>query len=207
MLIPAICLLLFSFSKKPVSGSQHLTDEIVLIIDPGHGGSDVGGQSAKGLNEKNLTLSIAKLIQKESEGKGIRVVLTRTQDEAVELSKRISFSHSHAGSVFISLHFNVDQTDQAKSGIECVISESNAHVEKSKLLAGQLLHEFKSLGGIEVNEVKKAGAYVLKNNTIPAVALELGYLSNESDCAFISNEVNQKSISQTIVTSVLKFNR
>lgn len=207
-LVPAICLLMFSFSKKPVPGTHHLTNkgEIILIIDPGHGGSDLGGQS-RGLNEKDLTLSIAKLIQKEGEEKGIRVILTRTEDETVALRERISISGNYAANIFISLHFNNDQSDPAKSGIECIVSENNAQFEKSKTMASQLLQEFKSLNGIEVKGVRKTDAYVLKNNTIPAVALELGYLSNSSDYAFLSDENNQKFISRTIISSVINFSR
>ena len=75
------------------------------------------------------------------------------------------------------------------------------------MLAGQLIQEFKSLNGIQVAGVKKADFYVLKNNTIPAVALELGFLSNASDYDFLSNEDNQRIISEAIIASVIKFSR
>lgn len=209
VLIPAICLLLFSFSKKTVSPSPYLTDqgEIILVVDPGHGGSDLGGQSEKGLKEKDLTLSIAKLIQMKGKEKGIKVILTRTQDETVALSERVSFSGNNAAKVFISLHFNTDAHDQKKSGIECIVSESNAQSGKSKVLATQLLQELRSLNSIEVNGIKSTDAYVLKNNNIPAVALELGYLSNASDYAFVSDKDNQELISQAIISSVVRFSK
>lgn len=88
-------------SIKPFKG----TKELVVAIDPGHGGKDVGAVSASGVMEKDLTLAIAKELKRQIDAQpGMRAVLTRDGDYFVSLTKRPQLARALNADVFLSLH-------------------------------------------------------------------------------------------------------
>ena len=79
----------------------------VIVIDPGHGGSNVGTHSVlDGRFEKEFTLDWALRLAPLLETNGWQVFLTRTSDVDVSLSNRVAFAEAHHADLFISLHFN-----------------------------------------------------------------------------------------------------
>ncbi|MDI9408109.1 MAG: N-acetylmuramoyl-L-alanine amidase [Candidatus Pacebacteria bacterium] len=90
--------------------------KFVIAIDPGHGGSDPGAIARDGWPEKQLTLAIAKQLKQRLESRGIfRVVLTRTDDSRIELTDRVNLARADGAMIFISLHANVYEGDNANS--------------------------------------------------------------------------------------------
>lgn len=80
--------------------------EIVVALDPGHGGKD-GGASGNGLQEKDLALKIAKFVKEELETySGVRVYMTRTTDKYLELKERADLAKKAGAKVLVSLHLN-----------------------------------------------------------------------------------------------------
>lgn len=77
-----------------------------VIIDAGHGGKDPGAKGLYGLEEKTLTLDIAKRLQSALTSKGIRCALTRSEDEFKELHERTEFANQQQGDLFVSIHCN-----------------------------------------------------------------------------------------------------
>lgn len=78
-----------------------------IVIDPGHGGDDVGVRSAKGVEEKQLTLDIARRLRAMVESRlGLRVILTREDDRALGLDERASVANNGKANLLISLHVN-----------------------------------------------------------------------------------------------------
>lgn len=205
--IPVVSLLLFAFANRPAPvpmRNGNVGIERIIIVDPGHGGGDVGARASRGMSEKELTLSIAHKMVQLGQKSGVKVILTRSHDEERSLGDRASYADRYSADLFISLHVNFDN-DPLKSGLDFIFSESNAKAEKSKLLAEELLAGLKPVNGIDINGIKKGNAYVLKNNTVPAVALELGYLSNKKDSEFINKAENQRLISERILSSAVNF--
>lgn len=209
--IPVGCILLFAFSN-PAVPSLTLTnstkfaddDRVVIIVDAGHGGQDSGGKTNSGMSEKDVALSIAKGIQREGEANQINVILTRTGDEPLTLDERIAVTNNHKADAFISLHTNFDR-NVTSAGIECMVSESNPRFNDSKRLADNLLQELQTLNGISVNGIMKSDFRVLSKNSIPAILLEIGYISNEKDYKYVTDPENQKRISRSIITAVVKY--
>ncbi len=80
----------------------------VIVIDPGHGGKDPGAIGLNGIEEKNVTLAIGKALKKALNEKlpKIKVVMTRSDDEFVELDKRGEIADDAGGKLFISIHCN-----------------------------------------------------------------------------------------------------
>lgn len=90
-----------------------------IIIDPGHGGRNIGARSKKfGLKEKELTLKIARRLKAILEEKGIRVILTRDSDTFVPLEERARIANRSKADLFVSVHANAARKRQA-SGFEC----------------------------------------------------------------------------------------
>ncbi len=82
-------------------------DVETIVIDPGHGGKDPGASGPTGLQEKEITLAIARrLRQRLTRHHGYKVLLTREADETLALRDRAEFANAHAADLFISIHIN-----------------------------------------------------------------------------------------------------
>ena len=205
---PLIALLLFSFSGStvPWDGPVAIRDnaQIVLVVDPGHGGSDDGILSSHGESEKEITLSIAKTLKTMAEEKGITVVLTRSDDRAMSLQERVDISRGVKPVAFISVHVN-SGANPAQSGIECFVNNNAEHSANSLRLAKALTQNLQDLQGIKVNGIKDGNFFVLKGAENPGVILELGFLTNDADYNFIKEPSNQRAICDKIIAGVQQF--
>jgi len=91
--------------EKPAPGPE-ITGKRVVIIDPGHGGSDPGAIGPTGLKESEVTLKVALYLEKLLKDAGITTYLTRYKDEFISLENRSNFANQKNGFVFVSLHAN-----------------------------------------------------------------------------------------------------
>ncbi len=103
-----------------------------IILDPGHGGIDPGAIGRKGLQEKNVNLSIAKLLKKKLENYGLKVLMTRSDDRFVALSERTRFANEKKGDLFISIHCNASVRNRQACGFETYfLSEAKTDWERA----------------------------------------------------------------------------
>ena len=78
-----------------------------VVLDPGHGGEELGTQGAKGTLEKEITLSVARRLRTLIETRlGLKVFLTREDDRTMSLDDRSAFANNHQADVFLSIHAN-----------------------------------------------------------------------------------------------------
>ena len=78
-----------------------------VVLDPGHGGDELGTQGAKGTLEKEITLSVARRLRTLIESRlGLKVFLTREDDRTMSLDERSAFANNHRADVFLSIHAN-----------------------------------------------------------------------------------------------------
>ena len=111
--------------KKPVVVEPQVTAGRVVIIDPGHGGSDPWAIGPTGLKEKEVTLGIALHLEKLLKAAGIPTYLTRNKDEFIYLEDRVSFANQKGGFVFVSIHANsVVNHRPSAQGIETFVLSS-----------------------------------------------------------------------------------
>ena len=85
-----------------------------VVIDAGHGGKDVGAIGPTGLEEKTVTLDIAKMLREILEERGIQVILTRESDEFVSLERRVSIANTAGADLFLSIHCNSSFSSKAR---------------------------------------------------------------------------------------------
>jgi N-acetylmuramoyl-L-alanine amidase len=88
-----------------------------VVIDPGHGGRDPGAVGVGPLEEKEVTLRLARALAPRLESRGFRVVLTRSDDATLSLEERTAIAEGEGGDVFVSLHANAARRRSAQ-GIE-----------------------------------------------------------------------------------------
>lgn len=162
-----------------------------IVIDAGHGGNDLGAVYGN-LNEKDITLSIAKEIQKlNGKQDQYEVVLIRNEDTYPSLSERTHQINQLNPEMVISLHVNTSsQEETSMRGAELYVQNS----EESKKLAGKIYKKFKVRKIEERNNL-----HLLRETKAPAVLVELGFINNSADRAYITSENGQKEIAQKFV--------
>lgn len=188
----------------------------VIVIDPGHGGSNTGTHSVlDGRFEKEFTLDWAKRLKPLLETNGWTVFLTRTDDVPVSLADRVAFAEAHHADLFVSLHFNSAAPDTKQNGLEtyCLTpagmpstltrgfaddwsenlpnnSFDAQNLQFAVRMHSALLHAI----GMEDRGVRRARFIgVLRGQNRPAILIEAGYLSNPAEAAKIESvEYRQK---------------
>ena len=147
-----------------------------IYLDPGHGGSSSPGAVNGNRLEKNDTLAMAKAVRGKLVLQGHTVVLTRDGDTNPSLENRIGQANTAGADIFVSLHRN-SHTDKTAKGIEIWVRYNN-HVAA----AVAVLEELVKYPHQEANRGVKIGAYkVLYNAKMPAMLIELGFISNTED--------------------------
>lgn len=201
------------------------TQEWTIIIDPGHGGEDdVGCQSQNGLIEKDIVLAIAKNIQKIGSPDGLSILLTRNEDVTTKHPQRVQFSNQNRGQLLISLHCNASYST-AHKGIKIFLNnpygflrfrqrpitligreslnilKQDDFLKQSKDFARILEKEMNFLveNPIEIIELPLIS---ISDIYMPAVQIELGYLSNIDDVTRLSKPEHITELTKSIVRSI-----
>ncbi len=195
----------------------------VVVLDPGHGGSD-GGASANGLVEKNLTLKIAQYCKEELEKyAGVTVYMTRSTDVAVDLEERVQKAKSWGADVFVSIHMN--SASAAAQGAEVWYPNSSYNSEihnNGQKLASEIEKELVSLGladrGVKIRNSENGSKYedgsiadyysVIRNSKLagfPGIIVEHAFLTNSSDAQKLKQESFVKSLGVADATGIAKY--
>jgi N-acetylmuramoyl-L-alanine amidase len=128
-------------SQAPSSGLR------TVVIDPGHGGEELGTQGAKGTLEKDITLSVARRLRTLIESRlGAKVFLTREDDRTLSLDDRSAFANNHQADVFLSIHANSAVRPSLKGAEVYFLTVERADAEARKR-AGESAPTLPALGG------------------------------------------------------------
>ena len=128
-------------------------------------------------------------------------MLTRTDDAFVSLQDRVKTINKVNADQVISLHLN--KSDRSTdNGYEFYVSNENEKFKESLALATEISKNLPD--DIAFNKIAKANFYLLRNINKPATLIDLGYLSNKKDSYFITSEVGQEKIAQSIWTALAK---
>ena len=194
----------------------------IIVIDPGHGGSNVGTRSVlDGRLEKEFTLDLAKRLKPLLETNGWKVFLTRTSDVYVTNASRVTFAELHHADLFISLHFNATPDRDEKiagletycftpTGMPSTVTRGYADSWPEKLssndfdtqnlqLAVKVQGALVGAIGMEDRGVRHVRYIeVLRNQNCPAVLIENGYLSNPAEAKMIKNPGYRQKLAEAI---------
>lgn len=201
-------MILIAFWLVPTNGiaqSQNNRKQ-VLIIDPGHGGSDSGASGTNGVAEKKITLQIAKKIvslNSELFGNSYEIYLTRYGDTLISLTDRTRMAKTLNADVFLSLHCNHSGNPNAK-GAEVYVATKGKYIRESIYLAHRLQEGLVQNIGYKSRGVKFANFQVLRETIdyCPTVLLELGFLSNLDESYHLTEEEHILAIALSILSGL-----
>jgi len=181
--------------------------EKILVIDAGHGGKDAGALSwGDQYYEKNINLAILLQLKELLDKENIKVYYTRTADDKVFLRPRVSLANSVDCDFFISIHCNANEVSWP-NGSEVYYYDTEFKGVKAKDLANLFLDELGKTISLKKNEVmikQDKEIYILHNAAVPAILIEVGYLTNNKDMEYLSKEENRKAIAQGIFNGIMK---
>jgi N-acetylmuramoyl-L-alanine amidase len=173
-----------------------------VVIDPGHGGKDVGAIGASGQYEKSFTLSLSSKVKERLEqDPDIEVYMTRTEDRFIsqESRGRPKLANDLNADLFLSIHGNTF-ADSSVSGTETFYYHRN-----SKSFA-EIIHEkLVEATGFHDRGVKKENFFVVKDTEMPAVLLEVGYLTNPNDESVMLTDPFQDRVATAIVEGIREY--
>ncbi len=147
---------------------------MIVVIDPGHGGRDPGAVGPTGLQEKDVTLAVALKVANILRQAGIDVKLTRTSDAYVDLQPRCDIANSVKAEYFISIHCNAVD-NPAAHGTETFCYKFGGQGEVlAKIIQAELIATTSRAN----RGIKEANFYVLRKTNMPAVLVELAFISS-----------------------------
>lgn len=187
-----------------IANPSKIYDKIV-VLDPGHGGSDPGAIHNR-TREKDLNYKILYTYAKTYfEKSDIKVYWTRTTDQLVNLYELAAFSKEVEADLYISLHMN-SSVSSAANGTEVYYCKLNKNKTASgldskkmaKLMYNKLVSKLKT----KRRGVHSANFVVVKYNSVPAILIELGFLSGNKDYKKLTKSSFQKKSAKTIYETV-----
>jgi N-acetylmuramoyl-L-alanine amidase len=197
-----------------------------VVIDPGHGGTDSGARGMLG-NEKDYTLDVALRAADLFTRAGFNVRMTRSSDVYVPLESRALFASFQPDAVFLSIHFNYGMGPTAE-GVEtyCLaprgvpstndagltfadFEECTGNVRDPENIALATAIHASLITRLVVPDrgVKRARFLVLRNNAIPGVLIEGGFLTNPRDALRVASPAYRELLADAIVRGVMAYNR
>lgn len=173
--------------------------ETVVVLDAGHGGSDPGAQRGD-VNEADVTMAIINKLKKVLEGKGARIVMTRSDNTFVSLEERVRITNQVNPNLFLSVHINSLQSTSDIRGIETYYQ-----TEQSRPLAARV-HESLVTGlGAPDRSVRKARFYVINHTPVPAILAEVGYITNKTERDRLISSDYQIKIANALARGVMLY--
>ena len=220
----------------------------VIVVDPGHGGVETGAVGPSGLQEKDVTLDLARRLASRLGRDGVTVVLTRDEDRVLGLDERTTVANQNKAELFVSIHLNAargkkalgaetyylatDATDDeartlaglenkayagadaaAPSGetpdpsLELILWDlaQNRYLEESARLAEAVQKEMNELTGTRDRGVRQAPFTVLMGATMPAILVEVGFISNAEEEARFKDDAYKDKVVEALVRAIGSF--
>lgn len=189
-----------------VGNPKDLFDKIV-VLDAGHGGKDPGTQR-NGYSEKDLNLEmIYTKMQAYFDNSDIKAYWTREDDTFIELKDRAAFASKVGADIFVSLHMN-SFTTVSPNGLSVFYAKENKTATSGGLnsygLADILQRNLVKGLGCNDRKVKSNSYVVCKSNTVPAVIIELGFMSNPGELKKLTSASYQNKAAKYIYESIVQ---
>jgi N-acetylmuramoyl-L-alanine amidase len=215
-----------------------------IVIDPGHGGEEVGAQGPGGTLEKDVTLGIARKVRAAlADNLGLQVFLTRERDVDMTLDDRTAVANNYKADLFVSIHANASHAKGANGSEVYFLSYQASdeevrrlaqlegaaiapvnpappgsdlalilwdmaqaeHLEESSTLASRILEELSEVTGSEGRGVKQAPFRVLVGAAMPAVLVEVLFISNPEEEKLLSSDAFQSRVAAALTRGIARY--
>jgi N-acetylmuramoyl-L-alanine amidase len=215
-----------------------------VVIDPGHGGGEVGAMGPGGTLEKDVTLAIARKLRAGLVNTlGLQAFLTRDRDQELPLDDRAAYANNYKADLFVSIHANASRatgahgsevyflsyhaTDDDSRRVASIEGEAAArggpaggdlalilwdmaqteHLEESSALASRLQEELAEVTGSQGRGVKQAPFRVLVGASMPAVLVEVAFISNSEEEKLLTSDAYQAKIASALARGIARYQR
>lgn len=230
----------FTAPPPPRRPSYDQTPELdMIVIDPGHGGVEIGAQAPDGFFEKDLTLAISKRLREILRGRGWRVTLTRDEDTQVAHDDRTAIANQQRADLFLSIHMNAapvrsatgaetyflslkatDERAQLSAERENLGAPAQAtpggndldlilwdlaqqsYLKESSRFAEHIQDAMAIATGVERRGVKQAPFRVLVGAMMPAVLVEVGFISNPDEANRLRDDGYQIEVASALADGI-----
>lgn len=174
-----------------------------IFIDAGHGGKDPGAPNGN-IFEKDIALKIALKLNDILKARGFQTQLSRSTDVFVELNERAKKANNFASDVFVSIHLNSSNNSSA-TGIESLVY---SYTGKNKKLGDSIQNALITATNAKNRGVKERPDLAVLNSTkMPAVLVEVGFISNTSEKNLLVTDNYQDKIASAIANGISKYFR
>ena len=179
----------------------------LIVIDPGHGGSDTGAEH-NGLVEKDLTLDISQRLRSVLIAQGWQVKMTRTTDVDVvapdddaktELQGRCDVANNAGARLFVSVHINSFTTSDLNGTTTYYYKPGDVS------FAEAIHHHLAAVLPTKDDGVRRENFYVVHHTTMPAVLVETAFLSNPTDAGYLRSPSFLQSVAQGIADGIKEY--
>lgn len=176
---------------------------IKILLDPGHGGAELGSKGPTGYPEKDINLLVAKLVRSQLVAKGATVYLTREEDKDLSLPDRVAIIDKLEPAIAVSIHYNAlpDGGDAMKTkGLAAFWYNPQAHslaLFMHNYLASKLN---RPSYGVYWNNLA-----LTRPTTAPSVLLELGFMINPTEFEWITNQQEQQKLANAIADGITQW--
>jgi N-acetylmuramoyl-L-alanine amidase len=181
--------------------------DILIAIDPGHGGKDPGATALDGSYEKDFNLDVAERLDKKLKGLGFKTIMTRQDDSYITLQERADAANWNYADFFMSIHFNAFM--QRTLGIETLYypnSPTEANNVNNKDIAAIFQQELiKTLNRPSRGIVPRPNLFVLNKTKMPAILTELGFITNKEELSLIKKEEYREAAANALAVSIARY--
>lgn len=204
-------------TERALPTAAEAAERPIIVLDAGHGGLDSGAVGGNGTLEKDVNLSIVRILRDMLELSGFDVVLTRSEDISIydagvegirnqklsDMDNRLKIVQSYPDSIFLCIHQN-NYTDPQYFGGQMFYNNNNPN---NRTLAQIMQNKFAELQPGNDREIKLSGEelFLLKSNQNPSLMIECGFLSNPDEEARLSTWEYQQQVAFTIYGGVMEF--
>jgi len=193
-------------TSPPTTSSGTLKGK-VIVVDPGHGGSNPGA-TANNTRESDNNLAVSLKLRDKLVQAGAKVIMTRDTDRTVapegsslgaELEARVTMAESNHADLFISIHSN-ENPDTAIAGAMTFYPNG-----KSSTLASAVENALITETSAVNKGTSSATFYVLRNTSMPSILVEMGFVSNREEAALLNSDSYRTKIAQGILNGIVKY--
>ena len=178
-------------------------NKFYVVIDPGHGGPDPGAIGIGGLRETDVVLDVSKRVKKLLSDKGVMVKLTRNNEIDLDLPPRVSIANKTDADIFVSIHANASRGKRRDiNGLETFYYSG----WRGRLLAKKIQKQILKVSpGSPDRGVRQGRYYVIKNTRMPAVLVEIGFLTGRLDARRLEKSIHRERIAYAITKGILEY--